>query len=58
VLSIGKLTGAQTSYYERQVAQGLDDYYSGRGEAAGEWMGAGAGALGVGGDVDEEGFAA
>lgn len=58
VLSIGKLTAAQTGYYERQVAQGLDDYYSGRGEAAGEWMGAGAALLGLAGEVGEEGFAA
>jgi conjugative relaxase-like TrwC/TraI family protein len=58
VLSIGKLTAAQTSYYERQVARGLDDYYSGRDEATGEWMGATAAALGLAGDVDEEGFAA
>jgi hypothetical protein len=35
VLSIGKLTVEQSRYYERQVAQGGDDYYSGRGESAG-----------------------
>ena len=36
-MSIGKLgaSGAQLDYYERQVADGLEDYYSGRGEAAG-----------------------
>jgi hypothetical protein len=33
VLSIGKLTVEQSRYYERQVAQGRDDYYSGRGES-------------------------
>lgn len=58
MLSIGKLTAAQTGYYEGQVAQGLDDYYMGRGEAPGEWMGAGAALLGLAGEVDEEGFAA
>ena len=29
MLSIGKLTVEQSRYYERQVAQGRDDYYSG-----------------------------
>ena len=41
VLSIGKLTVEQSRYYERQVAQGRDDYYSGRGESPGRWTGAG-----------------
>jgi hypothetical protein len=47
VLSIGKIALGQHRYYERQVAQGRDDYYSGRGEAPGEWTGAGAQALGL-----------
>ena len=34
-VSIGKLVVGQQRYYERQVAQGGDDYYSGRGEAPG-----------------------
>ena len=42
MLSIGKLVVGQQRYYEQQVAQGRDDYYSGRGEAPGEWAGAGA----------------
>ena len=36
-------------YYERQVAQGRDDYYSGRGESPGRWTGSGAETLRVGG---------
>jgi conjugative relaxase-like TrwC/TraI family protein len=51
VLSIGKLAAGQASYYERQVAQGRDDYYSGRGEAPGEWAGRAAAALGLSGRV-------
>lgn len=51
VLSIGKLVVGQQRYYEQQVAQGRDDYYSGRGEAPGEWVGAGARALGLEGRV-------
>ena len=51
MLSIGKLVVGQQRYYERQVAQGGDDYYSGRGEAPGKWAGAGARALGLEGRV-------
>ena len=32
MLSIGKLTVEQPRYCERQVAQGRDDCYAGRGE--------------------------
>lgn len=40
MLSIGKLTGpASERYYVSKVAQGLDDYYAGRGEAPGRWAG-------------------
>jgi conjugative relaxase-like TrwC/TraI family protein len=58
VLSIGKLTLEQSRYYERQVAQGRDDYYSGRGEAPGRWAGRAGQMLGLTGDVDEDGFVA
>jgi conjugative relaxase-like TrwC/TraI family protein len=51
MLSIGKLALGQQRYYEQSVAQGQDDYYSGRGEAPGEWTGAGAGELGLRGRV-------
>ena len=46
MLSIGKLTVEQSRYYERQVAQGRDDYYSGRGESPGRWTGRGGEAWG------------
>jgi conjugative relaxase-like TrwC/TraI family protein len=58
VLSIGKLTVEQSRYYERQVAQGHDDYYSGRGESPGRWNGSGAETLRLGGRVDDDGFMA
>jgi hypothetical protein len=58
VLSIGKLTVEQSRYYERQVAQGRDDYYSGRGEAPGRWAGRAGGTLGLSGEVDGDGFVA
>jgi conjugative relaxase-like TrwC/TraI family protein len=56
MLSIGKIVQGQHRYYERQVAGGEDDYYSGRGEAPGEWAGAGARALGLVGRVSAEQF--
>jgi conjugative relaxase-like TrwC/TraI family protein len=58
MLSIGKLVAGQEAYYETQAAKGRDDYYSGRGEAAGAWTGSGAARLGLAGDVDAEGFSA
>ena len=56
MLSIGKLALGQQRYYEQQVAQGHDDYYSGRGEAPGEWTGGGAGELGLAGEVSPAQF--
>jgi conjugative relaxase-like TrwC/TraI family protein len=58
VLSIGKIALGQHRYYEQQVAQGRDDYYSGRGEAPGEWVGAGTEALGVTRRVSTDQFGA
>src|ERR1700716_3370143 len=58
MLSIGKIALGQHRYYEQQVAQGRDDYYSGRGEAPGEWVGAGARALGLNERVSGEQFSA
>jgi conjugative relaxase-like TrwC/TraI family protein len=58
MLSIGKIALGQHRYYEQQVAQGQDDYYSGRGEAPGEWVGAGAQALGLEGRVGAGQFGA
>ena len=54
MLKVTPLEAGQTSYYDRQVAQGRDDYYSGRGEAPGEWTGAGAERLGLSGRVGRE----
>jgi conjugative relaxase-like TrwC/TraI family protein len=56
VLSIGKIAAGQHRYYEQQVAQGADDYYSGRGEAPGWWAGSGADKLGLDGRVSSEEF--
>jgi TrwC relaxase len=54
VLSLWKLRVGSEAYYLSQVASGLDDYYSGSGEAAGEWTGSAAGSLGLVGEVAGE----
>jgi conjugative relaxase-like TrwC/TraI family protein len=53
VLSIAKLTPGQERYYEQSVAAGLDDYYAGRGESPGVWVGRGATELELDGVIDE-----
>ena len=54
MLSIGKLGRGQENYYLATVAKGIEDYYTGSGEAPGEWTGAGAARLGLSGEVDGE----
>lgn len=39
MLRITKLLGTAYRYYENSVAQGVEDYYSGHGEAPGYWLG-------------------
>ena len=53
VLSVAKLTPGQEGYYERSVAAGIDDYYAGRGESPGVWVGRGAAELELDGVVGE-----
>lgn len=54
MLSIGKLGKGQERYYLSKVAEGAEDYYSGEGEVAGEWLGDAAEDLGLSGDVEAE----
>jgi conjugative relaxase-like TrwC/TraI family protein len=54
MLSIGKLGTGQERYYTEKVAEGAEDYYSGEGEAQGEWMGDAAEELGLTGEVEPE----
>jgi conjugative relaxase-like TrwC/TraI family protein len=58
VLSIGKIALGQHRYYQQQVARGWDDYYAGRGEAPGEWVGAGSATLGLCGRASSGEFSA
>jgi conjugative relaxase-like TrwC/TraI family protein len=51
VLTIAKLGVGQQNYYLSKVASGIEDYYSGRGEAPGRWMGRSAARLGLEGNV-------
>jgi conjugative relaxase-like TrwC/TraI family protein len=55
VLSIGRLGVASgADYYLESIANSVDDYYLGRGEAPGQWIGATPEALGLRGAVDAE----
>ena len=53
MLSIGRLGVASgADYYLASIANSVDDYYLGRGEAPGQWIGATSQALGLRGVVD------
>lgn len=52
VLSLWKLRVGVEAYYLAQVASGLDEYYTGSGEAVGGWTGHGIAGLGLTGTVD------
>src|ERR1700730_3703466 len=56
MLVLGKIAPGQHRYYEQEVARGADDYYSGRGEAPGEWVGSGSDALGLSGRASLQQF--
>ena len=58
MLSVGKIAAGPGAgrYYIDQVAQGREDYYAGEGEAAGAWCGTGAAALGLAGEVPDQGL--
>lgn len=56
MLSVGKLAAGPSAgrYYEDAVARGREDYYTaeGEGELPGRWIGSGADALELGGEVE------
>jgi conjugative relaxase-like TrwC/TraI family protein len=54
VLSIGVMKTSGWEYYSREVADGLEDYYAGAGEAPGVWTGGGATAASIAGTVTAE----
>ena len=51
MLTIGKLGRGQEAYYLDKVAEGAEDYYTGKGEADGLWIGDAAEELGLHGKV-------
>ena len=51
MLNIGKLGAGRAGYY-LSLATGVEDYYTGHGEAPGRWFGHGADLLGLAGTVD------
>jgi conjugative relaxase-like TrwC/TraI family protein len=53
MLSVAKLSPGQEAYYERSVADGIDDYYALRGESPGVWVGRGATELELDGVVSD-----
>lgn len=54
MLTIGKLGAGQEGYYLDSVATGIEDYYTGEGEASGRWAGKGSPALGLDGRVEAD----
>lgn len=58
-MSIAKINGVDGrsgAYYIDSVASGIEDYYAGRGEAKGRWLGSGGQALELDGEVGPEQF--
>jgi conjugative relaxase-like TrwC/TraI family protein len=51
VLSIGKMVAGAEDYYIKTVASGREEYYTGTGEAPGQWLGAGRTEVGLAGEV-------
>jgi Ti-type conjugative transfer relaxase TraA len=52
VLSLGKIQLSGESYYLNAVADGIDEYYRGVGEAPGRWVGTASHSLGLDGEVE------
>jgi hypothetical protein len=58
MLNIGRLGADGADYYLSQVVSGVEDYYTGSGEAPGYWLGSESEALGLVGLVDADRLAA
>lgn len=58
VASVGRITaGSGYDYLTREVATSKHDYYTGKGEAPGVWVGRGSAILGLAGEVDADDMA-
>lgn len=58
MLNIGLLAPGAGEYYVGEVASSAEDYYTGRGESVGRWVGSLAEELGLRGEVDPDQFRA
>jgi len=58
VLNIGLLAPGAVEYYIGEVASSAEDYYTGRGESAGRWVGSLAAEIGLSGEVNPVHFRA
>ena len=56
MLNIGLLAPGAGEYYIGEVASSAEDYYTGRGESAGRWVGSLAAEIGLSGEVAPEDF--
>jgi conjugative relaxase-like TrwC/TraI family protein len=56
MMGLAKMAPDGWAYYAREIAAGVEDYFVGHGEETGRWVGRGAEALVVSGDVDFEGL--
>ena len=56
MLNIGLLAPGAGEYYIGEVASSAEDYYTGRGESAGRWVGSLAAEIGLAGEVEAEDF--
>lgn len=54
MLNIGRMAPGSQDYYLHAVAHGVEDYYLGRGEAPGRWLGHGLDPLDLSGEVTGE----
>jgi conjugative relaxase-like TrwC/TraI family protein len=58
MLNIGRLSPDAAEYYIGEVATSAEDYYTGRGESEGRWVGSLSETLGLRGSVDPDDFRA
>ncbi len=58
MLSLSRMRAGAETYYLREVASGLEEYYSGAGESPGVWVGSGCADLGLFGEVSPEDLSA
>lgn len=58
MLNIGLLAPGAGEYYIGEVASSAEDYYTGRGESAGRWVGSLAAEIGLSGEVNPDHFRA